>query len=75
MISLSATYSSYDWDKIPFPFSNSQEQAAKEAAAIAAKKAYEANFSNCSEDVQAAQKLAAAAAAAVAKSKKVAPWE
>ncbi|KAI3446616.1 hypothetical protein Pfo_003281 [Paulownia fortunei] len=47
-----------------------EEQAAKEAAAMAAKKAYEANFTNCSEDVQAAQKLAAAAAAAVAKSKK-----
>ncbi|KAL2464255.1 Cyclin/Brf1-like TBP-binding protein [Forsythia ovata] len=44
-----------------------EEQAAKEAAALAAKKAYEANFQNCPED---AQKLAAAAAAAVAKSKK-----
>ncbi|CAI9765718.1 unnamed protein product [Fraxinus pennsylvanica] len=43
------------------------EQAAKEAAASATKKAYEAKFQNCSED---AQKLAAAAAAAVAKSKK-----
>ncbi|CAA2955958.1 transcription factor IIIB 60 kDa subunit [Olea europaea subsp. europaea] len=44
-----------------------EEQALKEAAALAAKKAYEANFQNCPED---AQKLAAAAAAAVAKSKK-----
>ncbi|KZV27395.1 transcription factor IIIB 60 kDa subunit [Dorcoceras hygrometricum] len=43
-----------------------EEQAAKEAA----KKAFELNFDNCSEDVQAAQKLAAAAAAAVAKSRK-----
>ncbi|XP_011079122.1 transcription factor IIIB 60 kDa subunit [Sesamum indicum] len=47
-----------------------EEQAAKEAAALAAKKAHEASFANCSEDVQAAQKLAAAAAAAVAKSRK-----
>lgn len=47
-----------------------EEQAAKEAAAEATRKAYEANFDNCSEDVQAAQKLAAAAAAAVAKSRK-----
>ncbi|KAL7134345.1 hypothetical protein ABFS83_11G020700 [Erythranthe nasuta] len=47
-----------------------EEQAAKEAAALAAKKAYEANFLNCSGDVQAAQKLAAAAAEAVAKTKK-----
>ncbi|KAK4431990.1 Transcription factor IIIB subunit [Sesamum alatum] len=47
-----------------------EEQAAKEAAALAAKKAHEATFTNCSEDVQAAQKLAAAAAAAVAKSRK-----
>lgn len=52
-------------------FSNSQEQAAKEAAARAAKEAYEAAFANCSEDVEAARKVAAAAAAAVAKSKKV----
>ncbi|XP_073132053.1 transcription factor IIIB 60 kDa subunit isoform X2 [Henckelia pumila] len=43
-----------------------EEQAAKEAA----KKAFEVNFDNCSEDVQAAQKLSAAAAAAVAKSRK-----
>ncbi|KAG8367748.1 hypothetical protein BUALT_Bualt16G0105100 [Buddleja alternifolia] len=47
-----------------------EEQAAKEVAALAAKKAYEAQFSNCPEDVKAAQKLAAAAAAAVAKSRK-----
>ncbi|XP_052207135.1 transcription factor IIIB 60 kDa subunit-like isoform X2 [Diospyros lotus] len=47
-----------------------QEQAAKEAAAAAAKKAYEANFHNCPEEMQAAQELAAAAAAAVAKSRK-----
>lgn len=44
-------------------FLQSQEQAAKEAAALAAKKAYEANFSNCSEDVESARQLAAAAAA------------
>lgn len=47
-----------------------QEQAAKEAAAAAAKEAYAANFKN-TEDFQAAQELAAAAAAAVAKSRKV----
>ncbi|KAI5659485.1 hypothetical protein M9H77_28278 [Catharanthus roseus] len=47
-----------------------EEQAAKEAAAAAARKAYEANFDNCSEDMKAAQKLAADAAAAVAKSRK-----
>ncbi|XP_052196387.1 transcription factor IIIB 60 kDa subunit-like isoform X2 [Diospyros lotus] len=47
-----------------------EEQAAKEAAAAAAKKAYEANFHNCPEEMQAAQELAAAAAAAVAKSRK-----
>ncbi|GER32636.1 transcription initiation factor brf1 [Striga asiatica] len=47
-----------------------EEQAAKEAAALAAKKAFEANLSNCSGDVEAAQRLAAAAAEAVAKSKK-----
>ena len=48
-----------------------QEKDAKEAAAAAAKKAYEANFHNCPEEMQAAQELAAAAAAAVAKSRKV----
>ncbi|CAA0838096.1 Cyclin/Brf1-like TBP-binding protein [Striga hermonthica] len=47
-----------------------EEQAAKEAAALAAKKAFETNLSNCSGDVEAAQRLAAAAAEAVAKSKK-----
>ncbi|KAG9452046.1 hypothetical protein H6P81_004950 [Aristolochia fimbriata] len=47
-----------------------EEQAAKEAAAAAAKEAYEATFRNCSDDVLAAQELAAAAAAAVAKSRK-----
>ncbi|XP_027068620.1 transcription factor IIIB 60 kDa subunit isoform X2 [Coffea arabica] len=47
-----------------------EEQAAKEAAAEAARKAFEANLQNCSEDMQAAQKLAAAASAAVAKSRK-----
>ncbi|OVA11069.1 Transcription factor TFIIB [Macleaya cordata] len=44
-----------------------EDQAAKEAAAAAAKEAYEANFQNCSEEAQA---LAVAAAAAVAKSRK-----
>ncbi|KAL6539701.1 hypothetical protein OROHE_011472 [Orobanche hederae] len=48
-----------------------EEQAAKEAAAMDAKKAHEANLANCSGDVEAAQRLAAAAAEAVAKSKKV----
>ncbi|KAG8649885.1 transcription factor IIIB 60 kDa subunit isoform X2 [Manihot esculenta] len=47
-----------------------EEQAAKEAAAAAAKEAWEATFKNCPEDVQAAKKLEAAVAAAVAKSKK-----
>ncbi|KAJ9179861.1 hypothetical protein P3X46_008177 [Hevea brasiliensis] len=47
-----------------------EEQAAKEAAAAAAKEAWEANFKNCPEDMQAAKKLEAAVAAAVAKSKK-----
>ncbi|KAG7023971.1 Transcription factor IIIB 90 kDa subunit [Cucurbita argyrosperma subsp. argyrosperma] len=47
-----------------------EEQAVKEAAAAAAKKAYEANFENCSEDMKAAKDLADAAAAAVAKSRK-----
>ncbi|KAK9290332.1 hypothetical protein L1049_008499 [Liquidambar formosana] len=47
-----------------------EEQAAKEAAAAAAKQACEANFQNCPEDLRAAQELAAAAAAAVAKSRK-----
>lgn len=47
-----------------------EEQAAKDAAAAAAKNAYEANFQNCSEDLKAAKDLADAAAAAVAKSRK-----
>ncbi|XP_061355742.1 uncharacterized protein LOC133300235 isoform X2 [Gastrolobium bilobum] len=47
-----------------------EEQAAKEAAAAAAKKAFEANFQNCSDDLLAARELAASAAAAVAKSRK-----
>ncbi|KAG6588454.1 hypothetical protein SDJN03_17019, partial [Cucurbita argyrosperma subsp. sororia] len=48
-----------------------EEQAAKDAAAAAAKNAYEANFQNCSADLKAAKDLADAAAAAVAKSRKV----
>lgn len=48
-----------------------QEQAAKEAAAAAAKEANMANYDKCPEDLQAAQELAAAAAAVVAKSRKV----
>ncbi|RDX92235.1 Transcription factor IIIB 90 kDa subunit, partial [Mucuna pruriens] len=47
-----------------------EEQAAKEAAAAAYKKAFEANFENCSEDLLAARELAASAAEAVAKSRK-----
>ncbi|KAI9093704.1 hypothetical protein K1719_027153 [Acacia pycnantha] len=47
-----------------------EEQAAKEAAAAAAKEAFEANFQNCSEDMLAAKELAESAAAAVAKSRK-----
>lgn len=49
----------------------SQEQAAKEAAASAAKKAYEAKFYNCSGDVEGARKLAAEAAAIAAQTRKV----
>jgi len=48
-----------------------QEQAAKEAIAAANKKAFEANFENCSEDLLAARELAASASEAVAKSRKV----
>ena len=48
-----------------------QEQAAKEAAAAASKKAFEAKFENCSEDILAARELAASSTEAVAKSKKV----
>ncbi|KAJ1404180.1 hypothetical protein SESBI_26777 [Sesbania bispinosa] len=47
-----------------------EEQAAKEAAAAASKKNFEANFQNCSEDYLAARELAASATAAVAKSRK-----
>ncbi|XP_007029946.2 PREDICTED: transcription factor IIIB 90 kDa subunit [Theobroma cacao] len=47
-----------------------EEQAAKEAAAAAAKEANMANYDKCPEDLQAAQELAAAAAAVVAKSRK-----
>ncbi|KHG02044.1 Transcription factor IIIB 90 kDa subunit [Gossypium arboreum] len=47
-----------------------EEQAAKEAAAAAAKEACMANYDKCPEDLQAAQELAAAAAEVVAKSKK-----
>ncbi|KAJ8752195.1 hypothetical protein K2173_003803 [Erythroxylum novogranatense] len=47
-----------------------EEQAAKEAAAAAAKEAWEANFQNCPEDLKAARELDAAVAAAVAKNKK-----
>ncbi|XVF30705.1 hypothetical protein REPUB_Repub16aG0081400 [Reevesia pubescens] len=47
-----------------------EEQAAKEAAAAAAKEAYMANYDKCPEDLQAAQELAAAAAEVVAKSRK-----
>ncbi|XP_060219036.1 uncharacterized protein LOC132645833 isoform X2 [Lycium barbarum] len=46
-----------------------EEQAAKEAAALDAKKKYESRFANCSEDVQEAQRIAAAAAANVKKSR------
>ncbi|KOM42829.1 hypothetical protein LR48_Vigan05g043300 [Vigna angularis] len=47
-----------------------EEQAAKEALAAANKKAFEANFENCSEDLLAARELAASASEAVAKSRK-----
>ncbi|KAL8161906.1 hypothetical protein V2J09_013395 [Rumex salicifolius] len=50
--------------------SNRQEQAAKEAAAAAAREAEMVSFQNCSADVLAARELAAAVAAKVAKSKK-----
>ncbi|RVW34842.1 hypothetical protein CK203_078004 [Vitis vinifera] len=51
-----------------------EEQAAKEAAAAAAKEAYEASFKDNPEGLKAAQELAAATAAAVAKSRKVWEW-
>ncbi|KAK8545547.1 hypothetical protein V6N13_066825 [Hibiscus sabdariffa] len=47
-----------------------EEQAAKEAAAAAAKEALMANYDKFPEDLQAAQELAAAAAEVVAKSRK-----
>ncbi|KAG6421257.1 hypothetical protein SASPL_117807 [Salvia splendens] len=47
-----------------------EEQKAKEAAAVAAKKAYEASLANCSGDVEGARKLAEAAAAAAAQIRK-----
>ncbi|XP_057416199.1 transcription factor IIIB 60 kDa subunit-like [Lotus japonicus] len=47
-----------------------EEQAVKEAAAAAAKKAFEANFENCSEDLLAAREFAESTAASVAKSRK-----
>ncbi|KAG2405415.1 uncharacterized protein HKW66_Vig0046700 [Vigna angularis] len=48
-----------------------EEQAAKEALAAANKKAFEANFENCSEDLLAPRELAASASEAVAKSRKI----
>lgn len=48
-----------------------QEQAAKEAAAEAARKAEMEDLKNCSAEVRAARELAAAVAANVAKTKKV----
>lgn len=47
-----------------------EEEAAKEAAAAARKRAFEANFENCSGDLQEARELAASAHEAVAKSRK-----
>ncbi|WVZ06108.1 hypothetical protein V8G54_019454 [Vigna mungo] len=47
-----------------------EEEAAKKAIAEADKKAFEANFENCSEDLLAARELAASASEAVAKSRK-----
>ncbi|XVE62482.1 hypothetical protein DITRI_Ditri06bG0121400 [Diplodiscus trichospermus] len=47
-----------------------EEQAAKEAAAAAAKEASMSNYDKCPEDLQAAQELAAAAAAVVEKTRK-----
>ncbi|KHN41410.1 hypothetical protein glysoja_047171 [Glycine soja] len=48
-----------------------EEQAAKEVAAAINKKAFEAKFENCSEDILAARELAASSTEAVAKSRKV----
>lgn len=47
-----------------------EEQLAKEAAAAAAKEAYEAHLRNCPEDMEDARKLAADVAAAMEQSKK-----
>ncbi|CAK7331702.1 unnamed protein product [Dovyalis caffra] len=47
-----------------------QEQEAKEAAAATLREAWEENFKNCPEDLQAAKKLDAAVKADLAKSKK-----
>ncbi|XP_016508011.1 transcription factor IIIB 60 kDa subunit isoform X3 [Nicotiana tabacum] len=55
------------WEKLNPEY---EEQAAKQAAALAAKKADESILANCSEDVQAALKLSAAANNNVAKSRK-----
>ncbi|KAH0767796.1 hypothetical protein KY285_003667 [Solanum tuberosum] len=55
------------WEKMNPEY---EEKAANEAAALAAKKADEFILSNCSEDVQNARRLAAAAANNVAESRK-----
>ncbi|KAB5520361.1 hypothetical protein DKX38_024680 [Salix brachista] len=47
-----------------------QEQEAKEAASVTLKEAWEENFKNCPEDLQAAKKLDAAVKAELAKTKK-----
>uniref|UniRef100_A0A2P2M7S6 Uncharacterized protein MANES_08G152300 n=1 Tax=Rhizophora mucronata TaxID=61149 RepID=A0A2P2M7S6_RHIMU len=62
-------YKKIIWEKMNQEYL--EEQAAKEAAAAAAKEAWEANFKDCPEDLQAARELNAAVAAAVEKSKKV----
>ena len=51
-----------------------QEQAAKEAAAAAAKEAWEAKFKGCPEEMRTARDLDAAVAASLAKSRKVTLW-
>ncbi|KAL2320515.1 hypothetical protein Fmac_029484 [Flemingia macrophylla] len=59
--------------KIPWEIENRvylEEQAAKEAATAASKKAFDSNFENCSEDLLATRELAASANEAVAKSRK-----
>uniref|UniRef100_A0A2P2M7M7 Transcription factor IIIB 60 kDa subunit n=6 Tax=Rhizophora mucronata TaxID=61149 RepID=A0A2P2M7M7_RHIMU len=61
-------YKKIIWEKMNQEYL--EEQAAKEAAAAAAKEAWEANFKDCPEDLQAARELNAAVAAAVEKSKK-----